>query len=293
MALDASNLGVQAICDSIAQSNEREPEGRRAAAAVAEREAFDARQVQTEGPERIAGVVRRAVERGRTRARVLLSPPERLPESGRGITIHDPHRPQWLEAFPKRTWEDDVEEPEGRGLQLQVEIVDWPGGRLSRKGREKAPFDLPVERVTLQVRAQEESDGVCIAFAGRYGVGKRGSDKAITGHVSPPMFRMAALPAPTEHETSQISAQRDIRHLPAVGGIEILDRSWNNGAGAARIMGDDDDKRIRHLLHHVAYEAPKRETVQLPKRRKRGDDSGTDSPGTVIAGTVGAPSKAV
>lgn len=134
MALDASNLSVQAIWDSIAQKKKREAEERRAAEAAAEaerdalREAFNDRQVQPEALERIATVVRRAVENGEKRVQVLQFPSEWLPDSGRGITSHDPNWHQRLEGFPKRAYEYYLKELQPRGFQLQVEIVDWPGG---------------------------------------------------------------------------------------------------------------------------------------------------------------------
>ncbi|MBP0463701.1 hypothetical protein J5Y09_07245 [Roseomonas sp. PWR1] len=134
MALDASNLSVQAIWDTIAQKRKRAEDERRAAEAAAKderaalREAFNEREVQPEALERIAAVVRRAVENGEKRVQVLQFPSEWLPDSGRGITTHDPNWYARLEGFPKRAFEFYVKELQPRGFQLQVEIVDWPGG---------------------------------------------------------------------------------------------------------------------------------------------------------------------
>ena len=134
MALDASNLSVQAIWDTISQKKKRAADEQRAAEAAAKaerdalREAFNDREVQPEAMERIAAVVRRAVENGEKRAQVLQFPSEWLPDSGRGITSHDPNWHERLEGFPKRAYEYYVKELQPRGFQLQVEIVDWPGG---------------------------------------------------------------------------------------------------------------------------------------------------------------------
>ena len=78
---------------------------------------------------------------------------------------------------------------------------------------------------------------VCIVFEGRDGAGKGGTIKAITERVSPRMFRVVALPAPTEREKSQMYIQRYMPHLPAAGEVVIFDRSWYNRAGVERVMG--------------------------------------------------------
>lgn len=78
---------------------------------------------------------------------------------------------------------------------------------------------------------------VCIVFEGRDAAGKGGTIKAITERVSPRVFRVVALPAPTEREKSQMYVQRYVPHLPAAGEIVIFDRSWYNRAGVERVMG--------------------------------------------------------
>ena len=77
---------------------------------------------------------------------------------------------------------------------------------------------------------------VCVVFEGRDGAGKGGVIKAITERVSPRVFRVVALPAPTEREKSQMYIQRYMRHFPAAGEIVIFDRSWYNRAGVERVM---------------------------------------------------------
>ena len=95
---------------------------------------------------------------------------------------------------------------------------------------------------------------VCIVFEGRDGAGKGGTIKAITDRVSPRVFRVVALPAPTEREKSQMYFQRYMPYLPAAGEIVIFDRSWYNRAGVERVMGfctDDQVKRFLTLLPGV------------------------------------------
>src|SRR5215467_13211518 len=98
-------------------------------------------------------------------------------------------------------------------------------GKLKRKEHEKELARLHVELVKLQQWVVHKGLKVCIIFEGRDGAGKGGTIKAITERVSPRVFRVVALPAPTEREKSQMYAQRYIPHLPAAGEIVIFDRS--------------------------------------------------------------------
>jgi polyphosphate kinase 2 (PPK2 family) len=88
-------------------------------------------------------------------------------------------------------------------------------------------------------------------FEGRDGAGKGGSIKAITERVSPRVFRVIALPAPTEREKSQMYAQRYLPHLPAAGEVVIFDRSWYNRAGVERVMGFCTAERAKGFLKVV------------------------------------------
>ncbi|AHE50705.1 hypothetical protein AH4AK4_3276 [Aeromonas hydrophila 4AK4] len=108
---------------------------------------------------------------------------------------------------------------------------------LGNKAYEKELRRLHVELVKLQQWVVHKGLKVCIVFEGRDGAGKGGTIKAITERVSPRIFRVIALPAPTEREKSQLYFQRYIPHLPAAGEIVIFDRSWYNRAGVERIMG--------------------------------------------------------
>src|SRR5215212_3312825 len=89
---------------------------------------------------------------------------------------------------------------------------------------------------------------ICVVFEGRDSAGKGGSIKAITGRVSPRVFRVVALPTPTEREKSQMYMQRYLPHLPAAGEIVIFDRSWYNRAGVERVMGFCTDDQAERFL---------------------------------------------
>jgi polyphosphate kinase len=108
---------------------------------------------------------------------------------------------------------------------------------LGRKGYEKELRRLHVELVALQEWVKHNGAKICLVFEGRDGAGKGGVIKAITERVSPRVFRVVALPAPTEREKSQMYLQRYVTHLPAAGEIVIFDRSWYNRAGVERVMG--------------------------------------------------------
>jgi len=92
---------------------------------------------------------------------------------------------------------------------------------------------------------------VCIVFEGRDGAGKGGTIKAITERVSPRVFRVVALPAPTEREKTQMYLQRYLGHLPAAGEVVIFDRSWYNRAGVERVMGFCSDELVDKFLTGV------------------------------------------
>ena len=123
--------------------------------------------------------------------------------------------------------------------------------KLKRKVYEKELGRLHGELVRLQQWVQHAGLKVCIVFEGRDGAGKGGTIKAITERVSPRVFRVVALPAPTEREKSQMYMQRYVQHLPAAGEIVIFDRSWYNRAGVERVMGFTDEKQVKRFLKMV------------------------------------------
>jgi polyphosphate kinase 2 len=127
-------------------------------------------------------------------------------------------------------------------------------GKLKRKDYERELARLHVEFVKLQQWVVHKGLKVCIIFEGRDGAGKGGTIKAMTERVSPRIFRVVALPAPTEREKSQMYPQRYIPHLPAAGEVVIFDRSWYNRAGVERVMGfctQDQAKRFLQMVPGV------------------------------------------
>jgi len=124
-------------------------------------------------------------------------------------------------------------------------------GKLKRKKYERELERLHVEFVKLQQWVVHQGLKVCIVFEGRDGAGKGGTIKAMTERVSPRIFRVVALPAPTEREKSQMYAQRYLPHLPAAGEIVIFDRSWYNRAGVERVLGFCTEEQAKHFLQIV------------------------------------------
>jgi polyphosphate kinase 2 len=121
-------------------------------------------------------------------------------------------------------------------------------GKLKRKEYERELARLHVEFVKLQEWVVHKGLKVCIVFEGRDGAGKGGTIKAITERVSPRIFRVVALPAPTEREKSQMYIQRYVPHLPAAGELVIFDRSWYNRAGVERVMGFCTEEQVKYFL---------------------------------------------
>jgi len=130
---------------------------------------------------------------------------------------------------------------------------------LKRKDYEKELERLHVELVKLQQWVVAKGLKVCIVFEGRDGAGKGGTIKAITERVSPRVFRVVALPTPTEREKSQMYVQRYMRHFPAAGEVVIFDRSWYNRAGVERVMGFCDKEQVKRFLKA----APRVEKVMI------------------------------
>src|SRR5271157_6081467 len=119
---------------------------------------------------------------------------------------------------------------------------------LKGKEYERELKRLHVELVKLQEWVRHKGLKVCVVFEGRDGAGKGGTIKAITERVSPRVFRVIALPAPTEREQSQMYIQRYLPHLPAAGEIVIFDRSWYNRSGVERVMGFCTEDQAKHFL---------------------------------------------
>jgi polyphosphate kinase len=121
-------------------------------------------------------------------------------------------------------------------------------GKMKRSDYEDALERLHVEIVKLQEWVKASGAKICIIFEGRDGAGKGGTIKAITERVSPRVFRVVALTAPSEREKSQMYVQRYLPHLPAAGEVVIFDRSWYNRAGVERVMGFCSDDQAKQFL---------------------------------------------
>jgi polyphosphate kinase len=123
--------------------------------------------------------------------------------------------------------------------------------KLKAKDYEQELGELHIELVKLQEWVKHKGLKVAIVFEGRDGAGKGGTIKAITDRVSPRVFRVVALPAPTEREKSQMYLQRYVQHLPAAGEVVIFDRSWYNRAGVERVMGFTSEEEVEKFLRMV------------------------------------------
>jgi len=120
--------------------------------------------------------------------------------------------------------------------------------KVGRKEYDAELAKLHEDLVNLQLWAQRAGAKVAIVFEGRDGAGKGGTIRALTERVSPRIFRVVALPAPTEREKSQMYIQRYLPHLPAAGEIVIFDRSWYNRAGVERVMGFATPRQVEEFL---------------------------------------------
>ena len=119
---------------------------------------------------------------------------------------------------------------------------------MKNREYEKELRKLHVELVKLQEWVVHKGLKVCVVFEGRDGAGKGGTIKAITERVSPRIFRVVALPAPSDREKSQMYIQRYLPHLPAAGEVVIWDRSWYNRAGVERVMGFTSEELVHKFL---------------------------------------------
>jgi polyphosphate kinase 2 len=120
--------------------------------------------------------------------------------------------------------------------------------KLSGKQYEEKLRALQAQLCHLQAWVKAKGMRVIIVFEGRDGAGKGGTIRAITERVSPRVFRVAALPAPTEREKTQMYLQRYMQHFPAAGEIVIFDRSWYNRAGVEHVMGFCSKEEHAHFL---------------------------------------------
>ncbi len=168
-----------------------------------------------------------------------------------------------LQTFTARTAEASVtasasadagEAPAGKTTKMKPDAKAddaEPKPKMSRKEHDKELKDLQVELVRLQEWAVATGAKVCVRFEGRDAAGKGGVIKRMTERTSPRVFRVIALPAPSEREKSQMYIQRYLPHLPAAGEIVLFDRSWYNRAGVERVMGFTPEDQVERFLRVV------------------------------------------
>src|SRR5204863_5922328 len=120
--------------------------------------------------------------------------------------------------------------------------------KLERKEYDRALGKLQTELAKLQAWVKHAGLKVVIVFEGRDAAGKGGTIRALTERVSPRVFRVVALPAPSDREKSQLYTQRYMQHFPAAGEIVIFDRSWYNRAGVEYVMGFCTERQHKRFL---------------------------------------------
>jgi polyphosphate kinase 2 len=123
--------------------------------------------------------------------------------------------------------------------------------KLRRKEFEKEMEKLQIELAKLQEWVKASGAKICVLFEGRDTAGKGGVIKRIVERVSPRVFRVVALSAPTEREKSQMYFQRYLPHLPAAGEVVLFDRSWYNRAGVERVMGFATKQQVEDFLQYA------------------------------------------
>ncbi len=126
-----------------------------------------------------------------------------------------------------------------------------PKPKLKRKEYEELLEPLQVELVKLQEWVKATGAKIIVVFEGRDAAGKGGIIKAIAERTSPRVFRVAALPSPTEKEKSQMYIQRYMAHFPSAGEVVLFDRSWYNRAGVERVMGFTPEDQVKRFLRYV------------------------------------------
>jgi polyphosphate kinase 2 len=141
----------------------------------------------------------------------------------------------------------------GRNKDKAQGTTDPAPEKLKGKEYDRELLELHVELVKLQEWVKHRGLKICVVFEGRDGAGKGGTIKAITERVSPRVFRVVALPAPTEREKTQMYVQRYLPHLPAAGEVVIFDRSWYNRGGVERVMGFCAEDQVKRFLQATPY----------------------------------------
>ncbi len=133
----------------------------------------------------------------------------------------------------------------------KVEAAAAEKAKLSTKDYEAELFKLHAELVKLQLWVRKKGVRAVVVFEGRDAAGKGGVIKRITERVSPRVFRVVALPAPSEREKTQMYMQRYVQHFPAAGEVVLFDRSWYNRAGVERVMNFCTEEEYERFLHYT------------------------------------------
>ena len=139
----------------------------------------------------------------------------------------------------------------GNKEEIKGKDAAAPKERMKAKRYDEELKRLHVELVKLQEWVKHKGLKVCVIFEGRDTAGKGGTIKAITERVSPRVFRVVALPAPSDREKTQMYAQRYLPHLPAAGEVVIFDRSYYNRAGVERVMGFASEEQVKRFLQMI------------------------------------------
>jgi len=145
---------------------------------------------------------------------------------------------------------DDVRHADGRDADGNGRAAVAPG-KLRRKEYEAELARLQGELVAMQEWVKASGAKICLVFEGRDTAGKGGTIKRMVERVSPRVFRVVALPTPTEREKSQMYLQRYVPHFPAAGEVTIFDRSWYNRAGVEKVMGFCTPHQTERFLEMV------------------------------------------
>ncbi len=147
----------------------------------------------------------------------------------------------------KHSKKDNAKKPEAEKKDISAKQTE-ASASLSKKDYERELYKLQIELVKLQEWVKKTGAKIIVIFEGRDAAGKGGVIKRITERVSPRVFRLVALPAPTEREKTQMYMQRYVAQLPAGGEVVIFDRSWYNRAGVEYVMGFASKEQHRKFL---------------------------------------------
>jgi len=133
-------------------------------------------------------------------------------------------------------------------MSKSEKLQDQNGKKLKRKEYEKELLELQAELCILQEWVKHKGERAIIVFEGRDAAGKGGVIKAIMERVSPRVFRVVALPAPSDREKTQLYMQRYVEHFPGAGEVVLFDRSWYNRAGVEYVLGFATKEQHRRFL---------------------------------------------